>query len=974
MLTFEQPLLLLIFIPIGILVYLTWQHMVLPYPAFQRSLILICRLLLFALIIMALAGTAWAQSVHRQATVFVGDISDSTNSQRSFIEQYISNTLKYKRPDDQVGIVAVGRNALVEQSVQTQIDFAHFQSAPDTNFTDLAAGLRLAAAILPTDSQRHIVLLTDGQQNLEDALQEAQILQQEGIRLDIVPLPSTSGNEARIDSMDAPTALRTNEHFLLHLKIDSTVAQKATIRIYLDNAILANQPIQLTAGQQELSFDLAAPSSGFHTFRAVLEAPFDTIQQNNEASAFVNVQGPPSVLVVEGESGSGQNIVSALKASGMQVDTADPSGVPITLDGLAKYGSIVLADVSAVSLGNTRMQTIQSFVRDLGHGLVVSGGQNSYSLGSYAGTPLEDALPVSMDIPQHKDTPSIAVIMIVESLEEDTQINISKEATKGVVNFLSPHDQIGISSGYGTLSIPMQYVTDRAKIDKAVDNLNPVDPPSYTPDLLNAEQILLHTNAKIKHIILLGDGDALDSTYAATASRIASEQITISTVDTNSMSPQQFATMQEIAAAGKGRYYRADDASAIPQILLDETKRAARRSVITDTFQPAIVGNSPILTGITGLPKLDGYVATTPKPAGQMVLVSHLDDPVLSVWQYGLGRAAAWTSDASGLWTKDWLAWDQAARWWANVVTWSLPAANTSALTVNGNFVNGNGHLSVDLTSGIPAANTQQQVQANIIAPDQSQQTVTLQPTAPEHWEGNFDTPQTGAYFIKVSWQAKGNDITNSSNALSTETGMVVPYSPEYQTQGTDLRFLKQLAQAGAGSILSQQDFASAFNQTLVPAWASIPITFWLLIAAALLLPIDIAARRLAGRDFITAIYKWMATYLRPAESTQLATSAGNIPATETPAIASLNTLRAKRIQRREQKEAQPALKRTSINQPLKANTSKETKTTRPASSVKNTAGAVATKQQNGSIGAQDTNSMASRLIEAKRKREQGKT
>src|SRR2546429_1612105 len=244
MLQFEQPLLLLLLIPIGILVYLTWKQMSLPYPAFQRYLILACRALLFALIILALAGTTWAQPVSRQSTVFVGDISASTGSQRHFIEQWISNAIKHKRSDDQVGIVAVGRNALVEQSVKPQIDFAHFESAPDTNYTDLAAGLRLAAAILPTDSQRHIVLLTDGQQNLEDVLQEAQILQQEGIRLDIVPLPTTSGNEARIDGINAPTTLHINEHFLLHIKVSSTIAQNANMRIYLDNALITTQSIQ----------------------------------------------------------------------------------------------------------------------------------------------------------------------------------------------------------------------------------------------------------------------------------------------------------------------------------------------------------------------------------------------------------------------------------------------------------------------------------------------------------------------------------------------------------------------------------------------------------------------------------------------------------------------------------------------------------------------------------------------------------
>src|SRR5437588_4744371 len=274
MLQFEQPFLLLLLIPIGILVYLTWKRMSLPYPVFQRRLILACRALLFTLIILALAGTTWAQPVSRQATVFVADLSASAGPQRYFIQQWISNAIKHKRPDDQVGIVAFGRNALVEQSVKPQIDFQEFESAPDTDYTNLAAGLRLAAAILPSDSQGHIVLLTDGQQNLEDAIQEAQLLQQEGIRLDIVPLPNASGAEARIDDLQAPTSLHTDEHFALHIKLYSTTVQKATLRIYLDSSLLSEQSVQLAVGQQDFSVNMLAPSSGLHTFRVTLQAQY----------------------------------------------------------------------------------------------------------------------------------------------------------------------------------------------------------------------------------------------------------------------------------------------------------------------------------------------------------------------------------------------------------------------------------------------------------------------------------------------------------------------------------------------------------------------------------------------------------------------------------------------------------------------------------------------------------------------------
>src|SRR5207248_6892347 len=237
----------------------------------------------------------------------------------------------------------------------------------------------------------------------------------------------------------------------------------------------------------------------------------------------------------------------------------------------------------------------------------------------------------------------------------------------------------------------------RTAIDHIIDTMDPCDPGSYLPDLANAETVLLKTDAKIKHVILLGDGYTFeDSQTTAQLLKMANEHITVSTVATNAEDYQQLGLMQQIATLGKGRFYRADDPSAIPQILLKETQQATRRAVINEPFVPAIVGNNPILTGLGALPQLTGYVATTPKPTGQMVLISHKDDPVLAVWQYGLGRVVAWTSDALGLWTANWLQWNAASRWWANLVTWTISTPNNQ-LIVNSEIVDGNGHIIVDI-------------------------------------------------------------------------------------------------------------------------------------------------------------------------------------------------------------------------------------------------------------------------------------
>jgi uncharacterized membrane protein len=863
MLTFEQPFLLLLLIPIGLLVFLSWRRMSLPFPSPQRSLILTSRLLLFTLIVAALAGPALSLPISRQAVVFVADLSASTLRQRVYMEQWINQAIQHKRPDDQVGIVTVGRNALVEQAVTTNINFSQFETTPDGNYTDLAAGLRLAAAILPQDSQRRIVLLSDGRQNLEDALPEAQLLQQQGIRLDIVPLPSISGPEARVDDLTAPATLHTNEHFELHVQLYSSVAQRATLSLYLDQGLLLQRSLQLQVGEQAITFDVLAPPAGFHTYRVTLDAPLDTISQNNEASAFVDVLGPPQVLVIEGRPGAGQNIVNALQATKINVSVETPTAMPDTLQGLVNYDAIVLADVPALALGTTRMVVLQSFVRDLGHGLVVSGGVNSYGAGGYASTPLEATLPV-MQPPQRKQTPSIAVVLIVESLESNSSVNISLEAAKGVINLLTPNDYVAVSEAGGSLAIPMQHVTDKAALDQAVNAMYPNDPQSYLPDLIAAEKALLQTDAPIKHVILVGDGDAEDN-YGPQVQKMASEHISVSVIGTNIGSDHDLKMMQQIAAWGKSRFYQANDPNSIPQILLDETQQVQQQATINEIFTPAIVEPHPILAGLGPLPRLTGYDLTAPKPAAQQVLISNHNDPILAVWQYGPGRVVAWTGDALGLWTANWLRWDAAARWWANLVTWVLPAPDNQLL-VNGQITAGSGHIIVDLPSGTsssPARPGQQQVQVKIIAPDLSLQTLTLQPTAPGRWEGNFPATQVGAYVLRVTWQARSSNKAGPGSQLTTTAGLVVPYSSEYRSSGTDLRFLGLLARAGGGALLGPKDFALAFSQNLPPANSTVPITFWLLALAALLLPVDIALRRLASLEFLISGYRWLAAHLR---------------------------------------------------------------------------------------------------------------
>src|SRR4029077_15954829 len=132
--------------------------------------------------------------------------------------------------------------------------------------------------------------------------------------------------------------------------------------------------------------------------------------------------------------------------------------------------------------------------------------------------------------------------------------------------------------------------------------------------------------------------------------------------------------LESLATKGGGRFYSAANPASIPDIFLKETQQVSGQQIVEEPFFPILTSSSPILRGLDeGIPKLPGYNGTTAKSAAQTVLVPGREDPLLAQWQYGLGRSVAWTSDSTGRWAKNWLAWPGFARFFSQLVSWTFP-------------------------------------------------------------------------------------------------------------------------------------------------------------------------------------------------------------------------------------------------------------------------------------------------------------
>jgi uncharacterized membrane protein len=831
-----RPLLLGAGVLALVVIVAIWRFFPPPLPRRRARISLGLRALIVLLLSAALAGFQVQTTPSAQSLLVIADLSASVQSALDSEAAAVRRVLQQRQGDNRAGVLSFGRDPQVEVNISKDPQFGEFQSQPNPHYTDIAAALQLGGSILPDDSRKHIVLISDGRANLGDAVAEARLLHAEGIRVDTVALPVQQGAEAYVDRLDAPRTLTQGQQASAQALIVSNTATHVTVRWYLDRTLVNTVPLDLPVGETTVKQIFKPQDPGFHAVRVVIDAVQDTYAENNLGEALIQVIGPPRVLLVENTLGEAASLESALHSTGIGTSTITPDQLPRSAADLAAYQAVVLVNIPAASLGANGMTLLQASVRDLGTGLVVIGGTESYGPGGYAGTPLETTLPVQIQLPLDMQKPPVAVVLVLESTESGQGDQVLRGAAESVVDQLTSRDMVGITDGNMGMVVPLAPLTDKAAVKHKIEAMLLGDPGSYAPDLSAADSALSKAKAAIKHVILFGDGDTMDRNYQPAITAMHGRGITLSTVAIAATS-SDVAMMQAMAGWGHGRAYQSNSLQDVPQIFLKETREALKPWIVEGRIAPQLASLADVIPGVPldSFPALAGYVATTPRAAADIVLKSPQGDPLLATWQYGLGRVLAWTSDAQGRWTADLLHWPSANRFFGDIVHASLPQPGDPALQIETRVQGDHTHLLVTAPATSGAT-----VTVNAVTPDLAGASLTLSPTGPGRFEGDLPTDQVGSYLLHVSESAGG------VVRRTTTSGLVVPYSPEYRELGTNVATLKAIAQAGGGVMLS--DVSQAFRVPVPAVHAARPISEILLVLAILLFPIDVALRRLIFR------------------------------------------------------------------------------------------------------------------------------
>jgi uncharacterized membrane protein len=821
------------------------------------------RAAILALLVLAAAELQGERTSDDLCVLFAVDLSKSVPPEfRARLPAFLTKTCEAMGSRDTAGVVVFGRDAMIEEPPTRPLKIASFASGIRRDQTDIAAGLRLALAAFPEGARRRIVLMTDGNENRGSAAAESLAARAAGVQVDVVPFVYEHPQEALVESFSVPAEAKIGEPFEGRVVVQASHAGPARLRVYRNRQLEGELAVALRPGKNVFPLTLKVPPSGqgfdprFNAYEVTLEAERDTLPENNRAHGFTVTQGRHAVLLLGGEGRDVEALADALAREQILHAAGTPADVPLGAADLQNYDCLVLANVPATAFSGDQMAAIREAVRGTGMGLIMIGGESAFGAGGYGGTPVEEALPVDMDLRHKKVVPNGALCLIMHTCEIPQGNYWSEQIGVAAIKSLGLQDYAGVLI-YGMQGeqwlFKMQPATDKPGMIAAIRNMQNGDMPTFDQTLRLAHQGLRAVPATLKHIVILSDGDP-SPPPPALLDGIAADRITISTVAIGWHGGSDLGMMRRVATIGKGRCYEVTDPAALPQIFLKEAVTVRRASIIEERFRPRPAAWSELLKGLdpAALPDLYGYVPVSRKDLAEVPLLAKEEqDPLLAHWQFGLGRAVAFTSDAKPRWAKDWVAWERFGRFWAQAVRWcsrTTPRGNVHVSTAAG--PDGRGRVTVEAVDADGRFLNNLVLEGTVTAPDATGHPLRFLQTAPGRYEASFPADQVGPYLVGVGARGAGVDLGTRT------TGLAVSYAPEYRDLRTHDALLRQLAEATGGRILDAGGPAAEFfRHDRPPASTRTPLWPLLVLLAACLFPLDVAVRKLdVGRRELAAV------------------------------------------------------------------------------------------------------------------------
>ncbi len=841
MFNIQSPLFLILLSLIPLLIFIQLRTNVIAAKWRKRTTFIIRSVAL----VCAILAIANLQRIHREqrlAVVFLLDISDSIpNSQQEIAIGKINAAIAELKPNDHYGVIGFAEEPSVlvplgqKDKLRLTLSVLIEQSV-ETDSTDVISALKRTIEQLPDNYHRRIVLFSDGVQNSGNTSLTEYLPFLTSSDVEIMSIPLKSIQDAiRVERLLLPDKVRKGHRFEIQAVIisDGTIS-RVNSTLYHNGIPVSDLAYPIKTGRNVIDlpmqqvFDIRT-----HIYQIKLKID-DEISENNQAIGVVQVQDKPQILYADSDLDQSRSLRQVLEENGFDVRVIHASEIPTDLVSLQQFDVVILSNTDTEMFTENQQQVFESYVRDLGHGLVVTGGDKTFGAGGYTDTTLERILPVDMTPRERKD--SVALVFVIDTsgsmaniVGSDKKIDIAIEAIRAGIRNLDAEDQVAV---IGFDVVKHVISTLASNHDRLIKQVGKLKPTGGTAAMAEAVAVAIEmqkaAEVKRKHILLLSDGKSTGrrSDIIEIARDAANQQIGITTIAIGDADKD---LLKEIADTGQGRAIEVQNIHNLPKVLMDAV-RETQNYIIQEEFQPTISSQtSPILVGINNLPLLYGYVATSEKTAAQVLISSHKNEPILAGWHYGLGKSVAWTSDVKTAWSRDWIPWSNFGKFWGQVINWTLPNEGVNAdFDLSVSHLNGNGEVVINTKHPSPTSFTVQVAGPNAIG-----KTVNIQQESTYRHIGKFLMNDRGSYIITAKQEGTGDSLSETIS---------LSYPVEYAVGDANTKLLKTLSEETNGTY--QPTIAQITAAQGKPYETRLSLSFRLLIFAVVLFVIEMILRR----------------------------------------------------------------------------------------------------------------------------------
>ncbi len=836
-------------IPIAAVAFILWAGRRLPLAGRRRQFVLASRVLIVAALAAAfLEFTRRISSERPQHVLYLIDGSSSIDRQQTgWIAKRIASLDAIRPPGVTRAVIVFGHSTQVVVPFGTKlipapevIERLLLDASIDRSRTNVESALLDTLALLPSGHGGNVILFSDGWETAGNSGRVLAHVRRLGLRVFPEPLPVFGLLRTVWDQVSVPATVERGSPIGVRLVLYSHAREPrgAEVTVGLFGVAIKRERVVVRPGWQVITLAVPSIQQGTMALDVGLVIPAEGLQE--ERPVYVEVQGPPHVLIVHDEPTTLPLLAAALKRRDITVSMMRPQDLPARPQLLLDYDAVLLFNIPKSSLGAEPVEALRAYVSSFGGGILLVGLGGALAHEIQTPAPLDQLLPVTFEAKGLQEAKRrVCIVMLIDRSASmfGPRIAATKRAAVELINQLSPDDLIGIlafdTQPYVVVEVQPAGQAGGLLVEKLVQLRSSGGTDIY-PALRAAQQRLNLTDAKLKHIVLLSDGNTPyhQGLYRQLMTELPGQGISISTIGVGAAFVNTD-YLEWLAQATGGTFYQLRSLEDLPRLVVEDTRGTLGRLPFTEgAFRPERHPTSSWFAEIADWPPLKGYLTATAKPGAQVDLDirnSQTVDPLLARWTIGRGRVAAFLSDADTRWAPEWIRWPGFDAWAAHVIRWVMRRHLTEELFAWVDERGGSAQLVLEGELRDPKA-TMASAEGETVVP------LSLAQTGRWRWQAAVDGLPRGWYALTVeSHESESPSFGKRWIPLGAP-----PASREATNQPPREAALRDVAQSTFG-VFGEPDRA------LLPSTTSVetiqPLFTWWLPLVILLFLIEIAVR-----------------------------------------------------------------------------------------------------------------------------------